>query len=248
MMVLRAKQMYLTSSVLKLLWEPARLTQEAGARFSPHTTPVPSTTSNRPKPCPTNAAAGRATHAESGRTRPSFRSPFYAGDSGRGSWWCRWWRGPARRVPVPGLTHSPFHTCGARPVPPPCEREDGDGRPQPPREVRPRPLNPRPPTTRGAQRLSGFVCPILPSMDQSVVDRPVTLIIKAPNQKYTDQTINCFLDWTVGKLKSHLSKVYPSKPSTKDQRLVYSGRLLPDHLQLKDVLRKVSFISTPYDI
>ncbi|KAB0401237.1 hypothetical protein E2I00_004452, partial [Balaenoptera physalus] len=25
---------------------------------------------------------------------------------------------------------------------------------------------------------------------------------------------------------------------TKDQRLVYSGRLLPDHLQLKDILRK----------
>ncbi|XP_013224075.2 homocysteine-responsive endoplasmic reticulum-resident ubiquitin-like domain member 2 protein isoform X8 [Columba livia] len=50
-------------------------------------------------------------------------------------------------------------------------------------------------------------------MDQSVVDHPVTLIIKAPNQKYTDQTINCFLEWTVGKLKSHLSNVYPSKPS-----------------------------------
>ncbi|XP_027747937.1 homocysteine-responsive endoplasmic reticulum-resident ubiquitin-like domain member 2 protein isoform X5 [Empidonax traillii] len=75
-------------------------------------------------------------------------------------------------------------------------------------------------------------------MDQSVVEHPVTLIIKAPNQKYTDQTISCFLEWTVGKLKTHLSKVYPSKPSTKDQRLVYSGRLLPDHLQLKDVLRK----------
>ncbi|XP_062365767.1 homocysteine-responsive endoplasmic reticulum-resident ubiquitin-like domain member 2 protein isoform X2 [Cinclus cinclus] len=75
-------------------------------------------------------------------------------------------------------------------------------------------------------------------MDQSVVEHPVTLIIKAPNQKYTDQTISCFLEWTVGKLKSHLAKVYPSKPSTKDQRLVYSGRLLPDHLQLKDVLRK----------
>ncbi|XP_028606094.2 homocysteine-responsive endoplasmic reticulum-resident ubiquitin-like domain member 2 protein isoform X2 [Podarcis muralis] len=69
---------------------------------------------------------------------------------------------------------------------------------------------------------------------------PVTLIIKAPNQKYTDQTIRCFLDWTVGRLKGHLSKVYPSKPSTKDQRLVYSGRLLPDHLQLKDILRKSS--------
>ncbi|XP_077642769.1 homocysteine-responsive endoplasmic reticulum-resident ubiquitin-like domain member 2 protein isoform X5 [Lonchura striata] len=50
-------------------------------------------------------------------------------------------------------------------------------------------------------------------MDQSVVEHPVTLIIKAPNQKYTDQTISCFLEWTVGKLKSHLSKVYPSKPN-----------------------------------
>ncbi|XP_036371517.1 homocysteine-responsive endoplasmic reticulum-resident ubiquitin-like domain member 2 protein [Megalops cyprinoides] len=75
-------------------------------------------------------------------------------------------------------------------------------------------------------------------MDQGVVDSPVTLVIKAPNQKYDDQTINCFLNWTVEKLKTHLSKVYPSRPSSKDQRLVYSGRLLLDHLQLRDVLRK----------
>ncbi|KAL2080610.1 hypothetical protein ACEWY4_024403 [Coilia grayii] len=70
------------------------------------------------------------------------------------------------------------------------------------------------------------------------MDIPVTLVIKAPNQKYDDQTINCFLNWTVEKLKTHLSHVYPSKPSSKDQRLVYSGKLLSDHLQLKDVLRK----------
>ncbi|XP_036394902.1 homocysteine-responsive endoplasmic reticulum-resident ubiquitin-like domain member 2 protein [Megalops cyprinoides] len=75
-------------------------------------------------------------------------------------------------------------------------------------------------------------------MDQGAVDSPVTLVIKAPNQKYDDQTINCFLNWTVEKLKAHLSNVYPSKPSSKDQRLVYSGRLLLDHLQLRDVLRK----------
>lgn len=75
-------------------------------------------------------------------------------------------------------------------------------------------------------------------MDQGVVDSPVTLVIKAPNQKYDDQTINCFLNWTVEKLKAHLSNVYPSKPSSKDQRLVYSGKLLLDHLKLKDVLRK----------
>lgn len=70
------------------------------------------------------------------------------------------------------------------------------------------------------------------------MDVPVTLVIKAPNQKYEDQTINCFLNWTVGRLKSHISNVYPSKPLSKDQRLVYSGQLLQDHLQLRDVLRK----------
>ncbi|XP_070767786.1 homocysteine-responsive endoplasmic reticulum-resident ubiquitin-like domain member 2 protein [Enoplosus armatus] len=75
-------------------------------------------------------------------------------------------------------------------------------------------------------------------MDSGVLDSPVTLVIKAPNQKYDDQTINCFLNWTVERLKSHISNVYPSKPLSKDQRLVYSGRLLQDHLQLRDVLRK----------
>lgn len=75
-------------------------------------------------------------------------------------------------------------------------------------------------------------------MDSGVLDSPVTLVIKAPNQKYEDQTINCFLNWTVERLKSHISNVYPSKPLSKDQRLVYSGRLLQDHLQLRDVLRK----------
>ncbi|KAG7257739.1 hypothetical protein CRUP_029593 [Coryphaenoides rupestris] len=75
-------------------------------------------------------------------------------------------------------------------------------------------------------------------MDSGTVDSPVTLVIKAPNQKYDDQTINCFLNWTVEKLKSHISIVYPSKPSSKDQRLVYSGKLLQDHMQLRDVLRK----------
>ncbi|XP_072116846.1 homocysteine-responsive endoplasmic reticulum-resident ubiquitin-like domain member 2 protein [Mobula birostris] len=75
-------------------------------------------------------------------------------------------------------------------------------------------------------------------MDPSVADSPVTLVIRTPNQKYDDQTVRCFLDWTVGRLKSHLARVYPSRPSTKDQRLVYSGKLLHDHLQLKDIFRK----------
>uniref|UniRef100_A0A8C7CYV9 Homocysteine-responsive endoplasmic reticulum-resident ubiquitin-like domain member 2 protein n=1 Tax=Oncorhynchus kisutch TaxID=8019 RepID=A0A8C7CYV9_ONCKI len=78
--------------------------------------------------------------------------------------------------------------------------------------------------------------------DQGKV-HPVILVIKAP-----------FLNWTVDKLKTHISHVYPSKPSSKDQRLVYSGKLLLDHLTLKYVLRKVcllhsfSYISSSPDI
>ncbi|XP_061771437.1 homocysteine-responsive endoplasmic reticulum-resident ubiquitin-like domain member 2 protein isoform X2 [Nerophis ophidion] len=75
-------------------------------------------------------------------------------------------------------------------------------------------------------------------MEPGAADSPVILVIKSPNQKYQDQTITCFLSWTVEKLKRHISDVYPSKPRFKDQRLVYSGKLLQDHLQLGDVLRQ----------
>ncbi|XP_074055356.1 homocysteine-responsive endoplasmic reticulum-resident ubiquitin-like domain member 2 protein [Macrotis lagotis] len=67
---------------------------------------------------------------------------------------------------------------------------------------------------------------------------PVTLVIKTPNQRYGDQTVRCPARWSVGRLKAHLAQAYPGQPAPKDQRLVYSGRLLPDHLQLKDILRK----------
>ncbi|XP_062842156.1 homocysteine-responsive endoplasmic reticulum-resident ubiquitin-like domain member 2 protein [Trichomycterus rosablanca] len=75
-------------------------------------------------------------------------------------------------------------------------------------------------------------------MEGHGVDGPVTLIIRAPNQKYHDQTISCFLDWTVEELKKHISNVYPSRPFPREQRLVYSGRLLQDHQHLRDVLRE----------
>lgn len=49
-------------------------------------------------------------------------------------------------------------------------------------------------------------------MDSEGLGGPVTLVIKAPNQKYEDQTIHCSLDWTVGRLKDHIALVYPSRP------------------------------------
>lgn len=45
-------------------------------------------------------------------------------------------------------------------------------------------------------------------MDSSAV----TLVVKTPNRSIDDLQISCALNWTVEKLKTHLSNVYPSKP------------------------------------
>lgn len=71
-----------------------------------------------------------------------------------------------------------------------------------------------------------------------LTELPVTLVIKAPNQRIGDHTVECMLGWTVQKLKRHLSEVYPSKPKEVHQKLIYSGKLLQDHLLLKDVIRQ----------
>ncbi|KAK3790483.1 hypothetical protein RRG08_015952 [Elysia crispata] len=76
-------------------------------------------------------------------------------------------------------------------------------------------------------------------MDQALpADMPITLVIKAPNQRMADQTVDCMLGWTISKLKQHLEVVYPSKPKHNEQRLIYSGKLLQDHLTLKEILRQ----------
>ncbi|XP_006005687.1 homocysteine-responsive endoplasmic reticulum-resident ubiquitin-like domain member 1 protein [Latimeria chalumnae] len=68
---------------------------------------------------------------------------------------------------------------------------------------------------------------------------PVTLVIKSPNLKFEDQEVRgASFSWTVRRLKTHLAQVYPSHPGENEQKLIYSGKLLLDHLQLKDVLRK----------
>ncbi|XP_073820980.1 homocysteine-induced endoplasmic reticulum protein [Musca autumnalis] len=72
----------------------------------------------------------------------------------------------------------------------------------------------------------------------------VKLLIKASNQQYDDQIIESDLSWTVKRLKSHLALVYPSKPPAADQKLIYSGQLLNDNLQLKDVIRSYKDVYT----
>ncbi|XP_035217084.1 homocysteine-responsive endoplasmic reticulum-resident ubiquitin-like domain member 2 protein isoform X2 [Stegodyphus dumicola] len=73
--------------------------------------------------------------------------------------------------------------------------------------------------------------------EMDIMGMEIQLVIKAPNQNVEDQIICCNLNWTVQKLKNHLSEVYPNKPIIEEQKLIYSGRLLHDHLHLKDILR-----------
>ncbi|XP_010882279.2 homocysteine-responsive endoplasmic reticulum-resident ubiquitin-like domain member 1 protein [Esox lucius] len=84
-------------------------------------------------------------------------------------------------------------------------------------------------------------------MDNSGFPRQktITLVIKTPNQAHGDQTIEeVDMEWTVKELKTHLSKVYPNNPVESDQRLIYSGKLLPDNLRVRDIFRKTDLTPT----
>jgi hypothetical protein len=70
-----------------------------------------------------------------------------------------------------------------------------------------------------------------------VMGAPLRLVIKSSNQQCDDHIVECELDWTVRRLKSYLAEFYPSKPKMEEQKLIYSGQLLHDHVLLKDVLR-----------
>lgn len=79
----------------------------------------------------------------------------------------------------------------------------------------------------------------------AVRQRAVALVIRTPNQAHGDQTVEGVDPrWTVGELKLHLSSVYPSRPAVSEQRLIYAGKLLPDHLLIKDLFRQTDCVPT----
>lgn len=59
------------------------------------------------------------------------------------------------------------------------------------------------------------------SFDGTMDNNPVTIIVKAPNQQFEDQTIHCELSWTIERLKGLLSEVYPSKPVSVGSILIF---------------------------
>ncbi|XP_038609527.1 homocysteine-responsive endoplasmic reticulum-resident ubiquitin-like domain member 1 protein [Tachyglossus aculeatus] len=75
-------------------------------------------------------------------------------------------------------------------------------------------------------------------MEAEPEPEPVTLLVKSPTQRHRDLELSADRGWTVRRLKAHLSRVYPERPREEDQRLIYSGKLLLDHLCLKDVFPK----------
>ncbi|XP_037538580.1 homocysteine-responsive endoplasmic reticulum-resident ubiquitin-like domain member 1 protein [Nematolebias whitei] len=82
-------------------------------------------------------------------------------------------------------------------------------------------------------------------MDVDSERETTSLLIKTPNQAQEDQTIEgVSLKWTVKELKKHLSTVYPTKPAVTDQRLIFAGKLLPDHLHIKDLFRQIGTTPT----
>lgn len=69
-------------------------------------------------------------------------------------------------------------------------------------------------------------------------EHPLKLIIKSANQKYEDFIVDSFeLSWTVKQLKHTIQESYPKNPEAESIRLIYSGKLLNDHLTLNEVLR-----------
>ncbi|XP_019962214.1 homocysteine-responsive endoplasmic reticulum-resident ubiquitin-like domain member 1 protein [Paralichthys olivaceus] len=67
----------------------------------------------------------------------------------------------------------------------------------------------------------------------------IRVLIKTPNQVREDQVLeDVHPGWTVRDLKTRLSAVYATRPAVRDQRLIYAGKLLPDHLHIRDIFRR----------
>ncbi|XP_077372395.1 homocysteine-responsive endoplasmic reticulum-resident ubiquitin-like domain member 1 protein [Festucalex cinctus] len=81
--------------------------------------------------------------------------------------------------------------------------------------------------------------------EDSQARKTITILIKTPSQTVEDQAVEgVHLNWTVKDLKTHLSEVYPTKLAVSDQRLIYAGKLLPDHLHIRDLFTQTDTIPT----
>lgn len=65
------------------------------------------------------------------------------------------------------------------------------------------------------------------------LDTAVEIVVRSPTTGMEDIAVTATLQWTVEELKAHMSEVHPAKPALNEQKLVYSGRLLLDHMKVR---------------
>ncbi|KAM8946426.1 homocysteine-responsive endoplasmic reticulum-resident ubiquitin-like domain member 1 protein [Pelodytes ibericus] len=71
-----------------------------------------------------------------------------------------------------------------------------------------------------------------------MADGEVTLLIRSPSLRQDEKEVRAARSCTVRELKAQLRRELPGEPKEEDQRLIYSGKLLPDHLKLNELLSK----------
>ncbi|NWQ94006.1 HERP1 protein, partial [Burhinus bistriatus] len=67
---------------------------------------------------------------------------------------------------------------------------------------------------------------------------PLALLVRSPTQRHPDLRLRAAPAWTVRRLKAELRGLVPGAPPEEDQKLIYSGKLLLDHLYLRELLPK----------
>jgi len=74
--------------------------------------------------------------------------------------------------------------------------------------------------------------------------KSVQIKIKSPSANYSDVELHFQLDETVLSVKEKIEENFPTKPPVSGQKLVYSGKILSDGSELKDVLRLEDEVTT----
>ncbi|NWX43467.1 HERP1 protein, partial [Steatornis caripensis] len=66
----------------------------------------------------------------------------------------------------------------------------------------------------------------------------LALLVRSPTQRHRDVRLRAAPAWTVRRLKAELRRLVPDAPPEEDQKLIYAGKLLLDHLYLRELLPK----------
>ncbi|KAM9269020.1 LOW QUALITY PROTEIN: uncharacterized protein FYN16_005475, partial [Cariama cristata] len=173
-------------------------------------------------------------------------APHGPGRGGAGNHGCRRAAARGAGVPAPLTRH--------RPISPPASRHRSP--PEPHAELRPigPRRSPRCPSRRGQsaaataalQQGGASRAPVRSRPGRgtagagsaAAMEGPLSLLVRSPTQRHPDLRLRAAPAWTVRRLKAELRRLLPEAPPEEDQKLIYSGKLLLDHLYLRELLPK----------